>query len=88
MIPLLLSISLSLNPINEEFTRLQTLYWDCDTMFMKNELHPQDMQSCLAITDQFILFFENNGDFKQYLQTHKDFEWMKRGYVNNKDDSE
>ena len=57
-------------------------------MFMKNELHPQDMQSCLAITDQFILFFENNGDFKQYWQTHKEFEWMKRGYVNNKDDSE
>ena len=79
----ILAVSLSSSlffPNTPEFTRLQELYWDCDTMFMRNELHPQDMICCLAITDDFKLFFESHDDFMEYWNNYKHLEWNKRGF--------
>jgi hypothetical protein len=61
---------------------LEKYYWDCDTLFMKEELGA-DVLSCLAITDQFILKkFNNDRDkFLEYWKQNKHKQWRRRGYV-------
>ena len=52
---------LALNVDQLPLATLEKYYWDCDTIFMKGEMGGQDIMSCLAITDQFILKkFKNN----------------------------
>lgn len=62
---------------------LEKYYWDCDTLFMKGEMGGQDVLSCLAITDQFVLqkFKNDNKKFREYWNSHKHQEWRKRGFV-------
>jgi len=62
---------------------LERYYWDCDTMFMKQELSGADLHSCLAITTelQSRLFKNNSLRFKQYWDQNKLQEWSKRGYT-------
>jgi len=61
---------------------LEKYYWDCDTLFMRGEMGGQDVLSCLAITDQFILkkFKNNRKKFKQYWESNKYQEWQIRGF--------
>jgi len=61
---------------------LEKYYWDCDTLFMQGEMGGQDILSCLAITDQFILkkFKNNKKKFREYWNKNKYQEWESRGY--------
>jgi len=74
---------LALNVDQLPLATLEKYYWDCDTIFMKGEMGGQDIMSCLAITDQFILkkFKNNKKKFKQYWETNKYREWESRGFV-------
>lgn len=78
LIPTILAAAL-LNTMN--FQQLETLYWDCDTAFMKGEMGGQDMISCLAVTDEFqTRFFVDRREFKQYWNRQRREQWNKRGY--------
>jgi hypothetical protein len=61
---------------------LEKYYWDCDALFMKGEMGGQDVVSCLAITDQFILkkFKNDRKKFRQYWEINKHREWNHRGF--------
>lgn len=64
-------------------SELVRYYWDCDTNFMKGELHPNDVLGCIAITEELKQRVWN-GDHSQFIQwwrqrRHK--EWAKRGYI-------
>jgi len=63
--------------------QLEKYYWDCDTLFMKQELGGQDILSCLAVTDQFILkkFKNKREKFREYWNKNKYHEWETRGYI-------
>lgn len=64
------------------FPELETLYWDCDTLFMKGEMGGQDMISCLAVTDEFqTRFFRDRREFTEYWHRLKTEQWQKRGYT-------
>ncbi len=57
-------------------------YWDCDTLFMKNEMGGQDIMSCLAITEELQQRVWN-GDKEKFLQWWRERrfkEWERRGY--------
>ena len=62
---------------------LERYYWDCDTMFMKQELSGADLPSCLAVTDelQSRLFKNDYQRFKQYWEQNRLREWQRRGYT-------
>jgi hypothetical protein len=78
LIPTILAAAL-LNTMN--FQQLETLYWDCDALFMKGDMGGQDMMSCLAVTDEFqARFFVDNSEFKRYWQREKTEQWKNRGY--------
>jgi hypothetical protein len=49
---------------------------------MKQQLGGQDMNSCLAITDEFIKrkFNGNMNDFYDYWRKNRTKEWNKRDY--------
>jgi len=71
---------LSISDINTD--SLEQYYWDCDTAYMKQQLGGQDMNSCLAITDEFIKrkFNGNMNDFYDYWRKNRTKEWNKRDY--------
>lgn len=62
---------------------LERYYWDCDTMFMRQELSGADLPACLAITDelQSRLFKNDTARFKQYWNQNRLREWQRRGYT-------
>jgi hypothetical protein len=77
---LFLSVALSAGDLS--IPELEKYYWDCDTLFMKDEMGP-DVMSCLAITDAFIekKFKNDQKKFKEYWNRSKIQEWRKRGYI-------
>jgi hypothetical protein len=60
---------------------IESFYWDCDTMFMKEELNPQDMWTCLQITEEFQKTFKSKEEFKLYWNQEKTKQWRQRGFV-------
>ena len=76
---LILTVALSAGDLN--YNELETLYWDCDTMFMKGELGGQDTWSCLAITDEFQKHFADRDTFMLYWRKNQNLQWEKRGYL-------
>lgn len=76
-------LSLALTVEELPLSTLEKYYWDCDTLFMKGEMGGQDILSCLAVTDQFILkkFKNNRKKFRQYWESNKHHEWETRGFV-------
>lgn len=81
---LILAVALNVNSLT--FVELETLYWDCDTAFMKGELGGEDMMSCLAITDEFQKHFWDKWVFTQYWNNQKKSQWLKRGYEHDHED--
>ena len=75
----ILSIALSAGDL--PYNELETLYWDCDTMFMKGELGGQDTWSCLAITDEFQSYFADRDTFMRYWNEQRKTQWLQRGYI-------
>lgn len=65
---------------------LEKYYWDCDTAFMKGEMGGQDLNSCLAVTDEFQTRVFNNDmrSFTNYWNKNKNREWERRGFVSKK----
>ena len=61
--------------------QLEQYYWDCDTAYMQQQLSGQDLNSCLAITEEFQQrrFKMDRGEFMQYWNDRKWEEWAKRG---------
>jgi hypothetical protein len=82
MLQYIIALTVALNANDLSIPELEKYYWDCDTLFMKNEMGP-DVMSCLAITDAFILkkFKNDNKQFKEYWNKNKHKEWQKRGYI-------
>ena len=78
---LILAVAVNLNTMS--FQELETLYWDCDTLFMKAELGGEDMMSCLAITEQFQKLFWDRWVFTQYWNSQKKQQWLQRGYTHH-----
>ena len=62
------------------FEVVESFYWDCDTMFMKGELSPEDTPTCLAITDEFQRNFTDKQAFRQYWNAQKKLQWSQRGF--------
>lgn len=83
---IILALSIALNPESLSYSELEEYYWDCDTMFMKEELSPQDMWSCLSITDEFQKHFKSKQSFRKYWNMNKVKEWKKRGYTHERKD--
>ncbi len=67
---------------------LERYYWDCDTAFMKGEMGGQDMNSCLAVTEelQSRLFNNDRQRFMHWWRTYNLPEWYKRGFVPRMED--
>ena len=83
---MLLEIALALSVETLSSAELEKYYWDCDTAFMKGEMGGQDMNSCLAITDQFQAQVFNNDKtaFTLYWNKNKSREWERRNFVSKK----
>lgn len=64
-------------------TELETLYWDCDTAFMKGEMGGADLNSCLAVTEELQTRRFNNDreQFMAWWRTYNLPEWYKRGFT-------
>jgi hypothetical protein len=77
---IVLSLALSVEEL--PLSTIEKYYWDCDTLFMKGEMGGQDVLSCLAITDQFVLkkFKNNKKKFREYWNRNKYQEWQIRGF--------
>ena len=62
---------------------LEKYYWDCDTMFMKDELGGQDMLTCLEITEEFKQrsFDGDHQRFMQYWRRENLQQWYTRGFT-------
>lgn len=67
---------------------LESYYWDCDTAFMKGEMGGQDLNSCLAVTEEFQarVFDNDKALFMQYWRRYNLPEWYKRGFTPRVDD--
>jgi hypothetical protein len=65
---------------------LEKYYWDCDTAFMRGDMGGQDMNSCLAVTDEFQarVFNNDKSAFILYWNKNKNREWERRGFVSKK----
>jgi hypothetical protein len=53
---------------------------------MKGEMGGQDMNSCLAVTEQFQaqVFNNDKNSFTAYWNKNKNREWERRGFVSKK----
>jgi hypothetical protein len=78
----ILTVALN-SPKDLSTSELVRYYWDCDTSFMKDELHPNDVLGCIAITDE-LKNRKWNGSQEEFLKWWKENrhrEWYKRGYI-------
>ena len=76
----ILVAALSSTDINTD--SLERYYWDCDTLYMKQELGGQDMNTCLTLTRRFIQDrFDNDMQlFWDYWARNRLTQWRQRGY--------
>ena len=81
LLEIALAVALSVETLS--VAELEKYYWDCDTAFMKGEMGGQDMNSCLAVTEQFQAQVFNNDKtaFTRYWNKNKNREWERRGFV-------
>ena len=79
---LLLTVALS-SPEDLTTKELIKYYWDCDASFMKEELHPNDIFGCIAITDELKEreFHGDHSEFLSWWRKNRHREWRKRGYI-------
>jgi hypothetical protein len=84
LLEMALTVALSVETLST--AELEKYYWDCDTAFMKGEMGGQDMNSCLAVTEQFQAQVFNNDKkvFTLYWNKNKNREWERRGFVSKK----
>jgi hypothetical protein len=84
LLEIALTVALSVETLST--AELEKYYWDCDTAFMKGEMGGQDMNSCLAVTEQFQAQVFNNDKkaFTLYWNKNKNREWERRGFVSKK----
>lgn len=76
-----LALALSVETLSPK--ELEKYYWDCDTAFMKGEMGGQDLNSCLAVTEEFQtrMFKNNKPAFQLYWNKNKQREWERRGFI-------
>jgi hypothetical protein len=86
LLEMLLTVALSVETLST--TELEKYYWDCDTAFMKGEMGGQDMNSCLAVTEelQARVFNNDRKEFMKWWRTYNLPEWYKRGFVPRMED--
>ena len=67
---------------------LEQYYWDCDTAFMKGEMGGQDLNSCLAVTEELQTrqFDNDRTRFMQWWSTNTLQEWYERGFTPKMED--
>jgi len=84
LLEIALAVALSVETLST--AELEKYYWDCDTAFIKGEMGGQDMNSCLAVTEQFQARVFNNDKkaFTLYWNKNKNREWERRGFVSKK----
>jgi hypothetical protein len=82
----LLAAAISVQTLTTE--QLSNYYWDCDTAFMKGTLGGADLNSCLAVTEEFQsrVFKDDRELFIRYWRTYNLPEWYKRGFIPRVDD--
>jgi hypothetical protein len=85
LLEMALTVALSVETLSS--AELEKYYWDCDTAFMKGEMGGQDMNSCLAVTEQFQsrVFDNDKTAFTRYWNKNKNREWERRGFVSKRD---
>jgi len=76
----ILLLTVALNAADLAYAELEQYYWDCDTAFMKGEMGGQDLNSCLAVTEEFQKHFETRDHFMIYWNEHRLQQWSKRSY--------
>ena len=86
LLEIALTVALSVETLSN--AELEKYYWDCDTAFMKGEMGGQDMNSCLAVTEelQSRLFSNDRKAFMSWWRTYNLPEWYKRGFVPRMED--
>jgi len=73
-------LSVVLNAADLTYKELEKYYWDCDTAFMKGEMGGQDLNGCLAVTEEFQKHFETRDHFMIYWHEHRLQEWAERHF--------
>lgn len=83
---ILLAAALTVNQLTDQ--ELNSYYWDCDTAFMKGELGGQDLNTCLAVTEELqTRWFDNDkSKFMTWWRTYNLPEWYKRGFTPRMED--
>lgn len=84
LLTIALTVALSVETLSE--SELEKYYWDCDAAFMKGEMGGQDLNSCLAVTEEFQSRIFNNDKkaFILYWNKNKNREWERRNFVSKK----
>ena len=78
---LIVTVALSLNLVDND--TLTQWYWDCDTQYMQQQLSGQDLNTCLAVTEelQHRLFNNDKSQFWQWWEQNHRNQWRNRGYL-------
>ena len=78
---LIVTVALTLNLVSDN--TLTEWYWDCDTAYMQQQLSGQDMNTCLAVTEELQrrLFDNDRSQFWQWWELNHRNQWFNRGYV-------
>ena len=59
---------------------LKELYWDCDTLYMQQQMSGEDLARCLSITYSLQDRFPTPAEFYLWWEKNRRHEWQKRGY--------
>ena len=76
-----ITVALSLNLVDND--TLTQWYWDCDTQYMQQQLSGQDLNTCLAVTEELQrrLFNNDKSQFWQWWEQNHQNQWRNRGYL-------
>ena len=76
-----ITVALSLNLVDND--TLTQWYWDCDTQYMQQQLSGQDLNTCLAVTEELQrrLFDNDRQLFWQWWEQNHRNQWRNRGYL-------
>ena len=79
-----MAFAVALNTQDLSYKDLERYYWDCDTAFMQGTMGGVDLNSCLAITDEFQKHFADRDAFIRYWQSNRHTQWNRRGFYPQK----
>lgn len=60
---------------------LERYYWDCDTLYMQQQMSGEDLARCLSITYALQDRFPTMSAFREWWEKNRQSEWQKRGYT-------